>query len=89
MPEPRDPPAPSRSPTAPTSRDLDELLEHWRLVAELERIPTEEADLLRRRFYQDQSQSQIAAATGLPLGTVKTRMSSGLRRLRAALEGEA
>jgi RNA polymerase sigma-70 factor (ECF subfamily) len=46
-------------------------------------------DHLRRRFYLDQSQTEIAAATGVPLGTVKTRMSSGLRRLRSALEEQA
>jgi len=67
---------------------LDELLEHWRMAGELARLPDEEAELLRRRFYLGQSQTEIAAATGLPLGTVKSRMVSGLRRLRVALEGD-
>ncbi len=44
--------------------------------------------MLRRRFYLDQSQTEIAEATGLPLGTVKTRMGRGLQRLRAALEDQ-
>ena len=65
---------------------MDELLEHWRMAGELALLPGEEADLLRRRFYLGQSQTEIAAATGLPLGTVKSRMVSGLRRLREALE---
>jgi RNA polymerase sigma-70 factor (ECF subfamily) len=89
VPEPRDPSSAVALAERGDETRLDELVEHWHLVAQLERLPAEEADLLRRRFYLDQSQSQIAAATGIPLGTVKTRMSSGLRRLRTALEGEA
>ena len=44
--------------------------------------------MLRRRFYLEQSQTEIAAETGVPLGTVKSRMVSGLRRMRGALEDE-
>ena len=58
------------------------------MAGELALLPADEADLLRRRFYLGQSQTEIAAATGLPLGTVKSRMVSGLRRLRESLEGE-
>ena len=67
---------------------VDELLEHWRMAGELALLPAEESELLRRRFYLGQCQTEIAAATGLPLGTVKSRMVSGLRRLREALEVE-
>ena len=81
-------PWPSLWPIAPTSPQLDELLEHWRMAGELARLPDEEAELLRRRFYLGQSQTEIAAATGVPLGTVKSRMVSGLRRLRVALEDD-
>jgi RNA polymerase sigma-70 factor (ECF subfamily) len=89
VPEPRDPTSAIALADRADETRLDELLEHWRLVAELERLPAEEADVLRRRFYLDQSQTQIADATGIPLGTVKTRMTSGLRRLRVALEADA
>ena len=67
---------------------VDELLEHWRMAHLLRCLPDEEADLLRRRFYEDRTQAEIAAETGIPLGTVKSRMASGLRRLAAELEAE-
>src|SRR4051794_6784103 len=89
VPEPRDPTSTVALADRADESRLDELVEHWHLTAQLERLPAEEADVLRRRFYLDQSQTQIADATGIPLGTVKTRMTSGLRRLRTALEAEA
>ena len=50
--------------------------------------PDEEADLLRRRFYDGATQTEIAAETGVPLGTVKMRMVQGLARLRDLLDAE-
>ena len=44
--------------------------------------------MLRRRFYGGRTQSEIAAETGLPLGTVKSRMVRGLESLREMLDGE-
>ena len=52
------------------------------------RLPAQEADVLRRRFYEGRSQAEIAADTGVPLGTVKSRMTSGLERLREELGRE-
>jgi RNA polymerase sigma-70 factor (ECF subfamily) len=46
-----------------------------------------ERDLLHLAYFSDLSQSEIAGHTGLPLGTVKSRMRSGLIRLRDALRG--
>ncbi len=63
-------------------RELDGLLDRWRVAALLERIPGGEAAVLRLRFYDGLSQSEIAERTGIPLGTVKTRMIRGLARLR-------
>jgi RNA polymerase sigma-70 factor (ECF subfamily) len=54
----------------------------------LGRLPDEEADLLRRRFYGGRSQSEIAAETGIPLGTVKMRMVQALARLRELMDEE-
>jgi RNA polymerase sigma-70 factor, ECF subfamily len=68
---------------------LDELIEHWHMADMLGRLPAAEAELLRRRFQGGQSQSEIAADTGIPLGTVKARMRSGLEGLRRMLEDEA
>jgi RNA polymerase sigma-70 factor (ECF subfamily) len=88
VPEPHDPASTVALADRADESQLDDLLEHWRMAGELARLPDEESDLLRRRFYIGQSQTEIAAATGLPLGTVKSRMVSGLRRLRESLEGE-
>ena len=88
VPEPRDPASTVALADRADESTVDELLEHWRMAGELALLPTEESELLRRRFYFGQSQTEIAAATGLPLGTVKSRMVSGLRRLRVALEGD-
>jgi RNA polymerase sigma-70 factor (ECF subfamily) len=68
--------------------DVDALAEQWRMAGLLARLPDEEADLLRRRFYAGATQREIAAATGVPLGTVKMRMVQGLARLRDLIEAE-
>jgi RNA polymerase sigma-70 factor (ECF subfamily) len=36
-------------------------------------------------FYDGLSQREIAIKTGIPLGTVKTRLELGLKKLRAAV----
>jgi len=87
IPEPRDP-AGAADEDPRGDFELDELLERWRLAALLGRLPVQEADVLRRRFYEGRSQAEIAAETGVPLGTVKSRMVAGLARLREALDQE-
>jgi RNA polymerase sigma-70 factor (ECF subfamily) len=39
-------------------------------------------------YFDDLSQSEIAARLQEPLGTIKTRIRSGLQKLRAAMESE-
>lgn len=59
------------------------------LVGEaLARIPAHERDILRLRFWEGLTQTEIAARTGQPLGTVKSRMLSGLRHLKLQLESQ-
>jgi len=65
-----------------------QLVDRMTLEQVLGRIPPEEADVVRLRWQLGLSQSQISAHTGLPLGTVKSRTASALRRLRAMLEEE-
>jgi RNA polymerase sigma-70 factor (ECF subfamily) len=54
----------------------------WRLV---DRLPPCQADLIRRAFVSGQTHQEIAAQTGLPLGTVKSRIRLGLEKLRCAM----
>jgi RNA polymerase sigma-70 factor, ECF subfamily len=46
-----------------------------------------ERDLLKMAYFSDLSQSEIIERTSIPLGTVKSRMRSGLIRLRDGLRG--
>jgi RNA polymerase sigma-70 factor (ECF subfamily) len=70
----------------PAVDEIEALVEQWRFAGLLERLHPDEAMVLRMRFYDELTQSEIAEHTGIALGTVKTRMVSGLRRLRELLE---
>ena len=88
VPEPRDPAGSLAllEGEADPEAGVDALAEQWRIAHLLGRLPAEQADLLRRRFYGGRSQSEIAAETGIPLGTVKMRMVQALERLRQLIE---
>ena len=62
------------------------MIERWHVAHLLRRIPSGEAELLRLRFYEELSQREIAARSGIPLGTVKMRMVQALERLRELIE---
>lgn len=51
----------------------------------LDELPDEQRDVIAGMYFEGLTQSQIAARTGLPLGTVKSRTLLGMRRLRAFL----
>ncbi|HLI67255.1 MAG TPA: sigma-70 family RNA polymerase sigma factor [Caulobacteraceae bacterium] len=53
-----------------------------RAMAEL---PPEQLDLVRRAFYEDLSHSEIAASTGVPLGTVKSRLRLAFAKMKLNL----
>lgn len=54
----------------------------------LGRLPTEQRVTLELAYFQGLTQAEIAARTGAPLGTVKSRTLIALRKLRESL-GEA
>jgi RNA polymerase sigma-70 factor (ECF subfamily) len=45
-------------------------------------LPEAQRELIRQAYFGDLSHSEIAAATGLPLGTIKSRLRLALERLR-------
>ncbi|MFE0516955.1 sigma-70 family RNA polymerase sigma factor [Streptomyces sp. NPDC058964] len=56
---------------------------------ELAGLPAAQQRVLRMAFYEDLTQTQIAARTGWPLGTVKSHARRGLHRLRCRFEEQA
>lgn len=56
--------------------------ESERLGEALARLPEKQRVLIQRAFFGDLSHSEIAAETGLPLGTIKSRIRLALDRLR-------
>ncbi len=49
-------------------------------------LPEKQRDLIEKAFYGELTHSEIAAETGLPLGTIKSRIRLALDRLRHAME---
>ena len=53
--------------------------------AALRELPVEQREVLELGYFNGLSQSEIAEATGQPLGTVKTRMRLAMQKLREPL----
>jgi RNA polymerase sigma-70 factor (ECF subfamily) len=70
----------------PASMGEDARWQSLRLV--LLDLPAEQRRVIRLAFYFGLSHSQIAEMLGMPLGTVKTRLRLGMRKLRQAWHGE-
>jgi RNA polymerase sigma-70 factor, ECF subfamily len=51
----------------------------------LEQLPHDQKAMLLKAFFEEKSHSEIAAETGLPLGTVKSRIRLALSRLKIGL----
>jgi len=70
----------------PDQADVYEIAQETkRLGAALAGLPEKQKALIQRAFYGDLSHSEIAAETGLPLGTIKSRIRLALDRLRQTM----
>ncbi len=74
----------ARTSDAPYEFEIADHLEAARLRAGLASLPQEQRVAVELAYFGQLSQSQIAARLGIPLGTVKGRISLALRKLQLA-----
>ena len=83
-PEPEDLPwGPEAEPAQDDALALQQESENLRRA--LAELPVAQRELIERAYFGDLSHSEIAAETGLPLGTIKSRIRLALERLRHAM----
>jgi RNA polymerase sigma-70 factor (ECF subfamily) len=74
-----------RSPTADVAVFQEDVRDLLRVA--LGRLPQKQHDVVSCAYLAGMSQREIAAHMNIPLGTVKTRMELGLRKLASVLAG--
>jgi RNA polymerase sigma factor (sigma-70 family) len=85
-----DPEDPALQPSHPEAADdmMEAEERDERVRKAMLELPEEQALLLRQAFFLGKSHSQIAEDSGLPLGTVKSRIRLAFSRLRRTLEDD-
>ncbi len=80
-------PDPAEAPDGPVQPDrlLTMSQQEIRIRAALRLLPPEQADVIRKAFFEDKVHAEIENELGIPLGTVKSRLRLAMTRLRAAL----
>lgn len=74
-----------------TNGQLEEDVAHAEMREQLNRVlstlPPAQRQAIELAYYKGMSQREIAAMTGIPLGTIKTRLELGIKKLSDALAG--
>ncbi len=72
----------------PPDEAIDAARRAERVREALDVLPEEQVELIKMAFYSGISHSAIAEQTGLPLGTVKSRLRLAFSKLRTQLEDQ-
>jgi RNA polymerase sigma-70 factor (ECF subfamily) len=80
-------PDPTEEPEIPVQADRVLALsqQEVRIRSALSLLPPEQAEVIRKAFFEDKVHAEIEQELGIPLGTVKSRLRLAMNRLRAAL----
>ncbi|HSO46563.1 MAG TPA: sigma-70 family RNA polymerase sigma factor [Rhizobiaceae bacterium] len=65
---------------------IDSALREMKVREAMSQLPPEQYDVIRFAFFMGYPHSQIAEETGLPIGTVKSRIRLAFARLKVILE---
>lgn len=68
-------------------QDVQDRLEQVRIRKALQHIPSQERLVIELAFWGGMTHSEIAVYCHSPLGTVKTRLRLGMKRIRLLLQG--
>ena len=68
------------------STSSDRTVRLWDVKAPMEMLPPPQQQAIELAFFRGMSQREIAANTNTPLGTVKTRLELGLKKIYDGLK---
>jgi RNA polymerase sigma-70 factor (ECF subfamily) len=80
-------PDPTEAPDDPVQADrvLAMSQQEIRIRTALSLLPPEQAEVIRKAFFEDKVHAEIEKELGIPLGTVKSRLRLAMNRLRTVL----
>ena len=82
------PPPVSQEPSDRATEDepIERAVLRWQVELALTRLTTEHRQVLKMAHFEDRTLAQIAEQTGMPLGTVKSRVHYAMANLKLALQ---
>jgi RNA polymerase sigma-70 factor (ECF subfamily) len=71
--------------TVPGGPEPEAGVDSWDVARALSRIPGEHREVLTLAYFQGLTHNEISQRTGVPLGTIKSRITAALKGLRRAM----